>query len=265
MIDFHSHIIPAVDDGSESLEQSLTALERMWDQGITHVITTPHFSASTMGNPAAFESRIGLIDEAWALLKSAATESVPKLKLDRGVELALDEPIAAVPDKRLCLAATRFVLVEFPYFTIPPNSAEALAKLRQSGVTPIVAHPERYSNVDDYLEIWNEWRLSGALLQVNAGSLVGAYGSVIESRGWQVVERGLASYISSDYHARGKPFSAVARERMKARKGDSQFRALSVTNPTRMLKGEDPIAVDPIPKDKGRWRGIRAALGREQP
>src|SRR3954464_8897320 len=106
MIDFHSHIIPGVDDGSETLEQSLIALEDMWRQGITTVITTPHFRASTLNNPAEFETRISAIDEAWALLVSSAKETLPELRLERGAELALDEPLKAQPDARVRLAAS---------------------------------------------------------------------------------------------------------------------------------------------------------------
>src|SRR5687767_14959725 len=115
MLDFHNHLIPAVDDGSASLEESLVAVERMVVQGITHVITTPHFRASTAKNPSEFESEMARIDSSWQLLVEAAREKFPQIKLDRGVELALDDPNPIAGDHRLRLAGTRFILVEFPF------------------------------------------------------------------------------------------------------------------------------------------------------
>jgi protein-tyrosine phosphatase len=246
IVDFHSHLIPGVDDGAETLEQSLVAIQKMWEQGITHIITTPHFRAHTLNDAAEFDWRIGLVDEAWETLRIAAKEEFPDLELRRGCELALDEPLDAMPDARMRLAETRFMLVEFPSFLIPAESGKVLAQLVRLGVTPIVAHPERYDNLDDDLEVLLEWKRSGAFLQVDAGSLVGDFGESIEASGWKVLELGLADYLSSDYHARGECFVAEAKSRISARKGDSQFRALSVLNGERLLREQDPVLVDAL-------------------
>jgi protein-tyrosine phosphatase len=244
MIDFHSHLIPGVDDGSETLEQSLEALGKMWRQGIECVITTPHFRASTLNNPTEFTAHIGEIDNAWEIFRAAAEEAYPEVRLERGVEMALDAPISAFPDERVRLASTHFMLVEFPWFSIPPNSGNALAELRRLGVTPIVAHPERYDNLEDDWEVLDEWKRSGGFLQLDAGSLVGDYGERVESNGWKVLEGGFADYISSDYHARGEPLVAGARDRIAERGGESQFRMLSRVNGERLLNGIDPIPIE---------------------
>jgi protein-tyrosine phosphatase len=198
MIDFHSHIIPGVDDGSETLEQSLIALRNMWEQGITHVITTPHFSASTLNQPREFSQRIKHVDVAWSALRDAAAKELPELRLDRGAEVALDEPLKAAPDDRMRLAGTRFVLVEFPYFVAPPQGARVISQFRQLEVTPIIAHPERYKEMADRMGMLREWKVAGGYLQTNAGSLIGAYGGEVQATGWKVLEEGLADYICSD-------------------------------------------------------------------
>jgi protein-tyrosine phosphatase len=262
MIDFHSHLVPGVDDGSETLEQSLEALGKMWAQGIRCVITTPHFRASTLNNPAEFVSRITEIDAAWDNFHRAAKEAYPEMRVERGVELALDEPIRAMPDVRVRLAGTEFMLVEFPWFAIPPNSGHALMQLRQLGVIPIVAHPERYDDIGEKWEVLAEWKRCGAFLQLNAGSLVGAYGGRIEAKGWRVLEGGLADYISSDYHARGEPLTAAARERMGARRGDSQFRMLSQLNGERLLSGSPPSPIERLERKEPKWRRLKKALKR---
>jgi protein-tyrosine phosphatase len=259
VLDFHNHIIPGVDHGSESLEQSLAALAKMWKQGITHVITTPHFLASTVKDPE-FESVMGRIDTCWSRLVESARENLPQLKLDRGVELALDDPSPLATDPRLRLAGGRFMLVEFPWFTIPLNSVQALIHLKASGVTPIVAHPERYENIDPHMEIFREWKQAGAFLQLNAGSLVGAYGDRVEGNAWRVLEAGLADYLSSDYHARGNCLSSAAGERLVAKGGAAQLKALTEYNGDRLIQGLDPTPVVPLGRPESRWRRLTRAF-----
>lgn len=260
MFDFHNHLIPGVDDGAESLEASLNALDLMWKQGITHVITTPHFRASVVNRPDEFEAQMRLIDEAWKVLSLAASEHIPQMKLDRGVELALDEPQLARLDRRLCLAGTRFMLVEFPYFMIPPNSAEPLAKLRSAGISPIIAHPERYKNQGEKLERARKWKQSGAFLQLNAGSILGAYGRDSERRGLSYLEAGLIDYVSSDYHARGECMCAKAEERFGSMDALQEFRILSTVNGQRLVDEMDPVPVGRVGKSVSSWRRFISRL-----
>jgi protein-tyrosine phosphatase len=255
-------MIPAVDDGSASLEESLVALERMWEQGITHVITTPHFAASTVKQPAEFESQMGRIDASWDVLTQSVRDNLPRIKLDRGVELALDDPAPIVADPRLRLAGTRFALVEFPYFTIPPNSIQPLQRLKAQGVTPIVAHPERYENLAAPFETLRAWKHAGAFLQLNAGSLVGAYGTRVQRKAWQCLELGLVDYISSDYHARGACLLSGARERLAARGGTGQLKTLAEFNGDRLIKGLDPTPVGSLERAESRWGRVKRAFGR---
>ncbi len=255
-------MIPGVDDGSESLEQSLSALAKMWEQGITHVITTPHFRASTLKQPDEFEAEMGRIDESWRELVSAVAKSLPGLRLDRGAELALDDPEPSLTDSRVRLAGTRFALVEFPNFVIPPNSTRPLLHLCATGVTPIVAHPERYENLEPGLEMLYEWKRSGAFLQLDAGSVVGAFGPRAERLAWSCLEAGVVDYLSSDYHARGNCLTAQARQLLEARGGGSQFNALTCANGDRMVADLDPTPVVPLPRSKSPSMRLKAVLRR---
>jgi protein-tyrosine phosphatase len=253
LLDFHNHLIPGVDDGAASLEEALAGLEKMHQQGFRTVITTPHLRASTLKQPKAFEEEMGRIDEAWEKLQTAAKARFPDIQLDRGVELALDEPIDSADDPRVRLGGSRFMLVEFPYFTIPPNSSQALVRLRKAGVTPIVAHPERYGNIEDDLKTLYEWKRSGAFLQLNAGSIVGAYGSRIERTAWRCLRAGLVDYLCSDYHSRGNCLTDHARKRLAERDGNSQFNSLAVLNGRRLLEGLEPTPVEPLGGGESRW------------
>ena len=260
MLDFHNHLIPGVDDGAATLEESLSGIETMKVQGITRIITTPHFRASTIGNASQFRIEMSRIDDGWRILESAVRINFPGLIIERGVELALDDATVVVNDRRLCLGASRFILVEFPDFIVPANSGRALARMRQGGLTPIVAHPERYRNIDQRLEVLLEWKQSGALLQSNAGSIVGAYGSNIERLAWRCFEIGIVDYVCSDYHSRGKCLITQAGARFTDRGGDEHFRYLARVNGDRLVDGLDPLPVAPLPFKKSLWRRLAAGI-----
>ncbi len=255
MLDFHNHLIPGVDDGAESLAQSLDGVRAMQRAGISHVITTPHFRASISVDPRRFEVEMHRIDEAWRTLDQAAKTSFPGLTLARGVELALDERIDRIPDERLTLGSSGFVLVEFPAFSIPPFSSGALGRLRNSGVIPIVAHPERYHNVGPDLGVLREWREAGAFLQMNCGSVVGAYGKHVQQAAWRILAKGMADFLCSDYHSRGECLTTVAEREFNSRGSAVQFEIMARTNGVRMLSGLLPLPVPPTlgGKPKG-WR-----------
>ena len=248
MLDFHNHLIPAVDDGAGSIEQSRDALAAMAAQGVRQIICSPHFEASLTRNPAAFAPRMKAIDRGWAKLASLAASEFPELRLERGVELMLDVPDPDLSDPRVRLAGTRFVLIEFPMMTVPPHSAHALAQIVDAGWSVILGHPERYYGLAQRPELAAQWRAAGALLQVNAGSLVGRYGPEPQRLARHILEHGLASYVASDFHARGPVLLEGARAGVVAAGGQEQARLLFDLNPARILEERPPDDVPAL-----RW------------
>lgn len=243
MIDFHSHLIPGVDDGASNLEESRAGLDAMRSQGVTALITTSHLDGSITLDAGRLTARLAEIDAGWAQLHALAEAEFPDLRLMRGLEVMLNTPQPDISDPRIRLAGTSFVLVEFPYMTVPPNSVEAVFNLRMKGWNPVIAHPERYSGVDDELRIVEEWQRVGGLLQVNSGSLLGRYGEQPKSTAWRIISRGWASYISGDFHARGSFHSGAARAKLEEKGGREQAELLFVTNPARLLEGQQPLEV----------------------
>ena len=257
MIDFHSHLMPGVDDGAADIDEARSGLAVMREQGITTIITTPHIQASLTEKPRELERYFGELDRAFEALGTLAAAEFPDLRIERGVELMLDTPQPAMGDLRLHLAGTSFVLMEFPYMTIPPNSAMAVRQLRGRGVVPIVAHPERYANIATNVDLIESWRDAGAYIQVNAGSFVGQYGSTARRIVWQIVERGFADYICSDYHSRGRCSVRACSAALLERAGGGQLRAMTVTNPQRLLRSEPPLPVEPLEEVQlGFWRKV---------
>ncbi len=249
MIDFHNHLFPGVDDGAANLDESRAALGAFRSQGVDTVVCTPHFRASLLERPAELAASLEALDAAWEQLSAMAAAEFPEMTLGRGVEVTLDTPSPDFSDARLRLNGTRFVLMEFPYFTIPPNMSTALFELRMGGWTPVIAHPERYTGLTDY-EAVEEWKRMGAQLQVNCGSVIGSYGADAERHARALLSRGLVDYLGSDYHARGRLHVRAAREWLEARGAGEQAALLTEENPRRLLAGEAPLPVPPIEEEK---------------
>jgi protein-tyrosine phosphatase len=256
MIDFHNHLVPAVDDGAASLDDSRAALEAFQAQGVRTVVTTPHYSASTAADAKELEAFFARLDPAWESLKALAAAEFPEMRLERGVEVALDTPAPDLSDVRLRLAGTLFVLVEFPFMSVPPNATQAVFELKMRGWTPIIAHPERYSNLAEDLRAAEEWKRVGAHLQINCGSVLGRYGPQPERLAWGLLRRGLADYLGSDYHTRGAPHMAAARARLEGMGAGVQAALLLEENPARMLEGKAPRPVPPVAERRSVWKKL---------
>lgn len=243
MIDFHDHLVPGVDDGAASIEESRAALAEYRAQGVRAVVATPHLKASLLERPAAFAEEMELMDGAWAALREMAAAEFPDIRVERGVELMLDTPEPDVSDPRLRLAGTRAVLVEFPFMAVPPNAPAALFNLKLRGFVPVLAHPERYPNMAADLADAAEWKRVGATLQVNAGSIVGAYGPDARKRAWELLRRGLVDYVCSDFHARGRLHMAACRAELERALSPQAAEVLTATNAARLLEDAPPVSV----------------------
>lgn len=253
IVDFHSHLIPAVDDGAPDLERALEALRAFAAQRVSTCITTPHFDASLIRLPAAFAERMAAFDAGWARLRSACSGDADLPRIERGVELMLDDRDPDLSDPRLRLAGGPFVLVEFPSLQLPPNASDAVRNLRNRGWLPIIAHPERYRNHDARLTELRACRDAGALLQLNAGSLIGQHGKRAGALCWLLLEQGWGDYLASDHHARGTPATARALAELRARGAGEQATLLSEENPQRILRGEPPVTVAPYKAPQPSW------------
>src|SRR5450759_3073827 len=245
--DFHSHLVPGVDDGAADIAESRAAIAAMARDGVTTAIVTPHFDGSLTLVPEMAQDRLAQLDVGFAQLTADAEVAASGVRVLRGVELMLDVPDPDVSDERLRLAGGRCVLVEYPGLQLPLVHADyAVRALRQNGWQPVVAHPERYRNVDESLEQLLPLRYAGAYFQVNAGSLIGLHGEGPARRAAALLARGWVEYGSSDFHGRGAPAVSAARAALTVRGGAAQAEALFCGNPARLLRGEPPLTVEPL-------------------
>jgi protein-tyrosine phosphatase len=234
VIDLHSHLLPGVDDGSRSVEQSVATLHRLAALGVRAMCLTPHLEASRIieGPPPKH-------DEAFAALVEQAPKEVT---LYRGAEVMLDRaiPPAAAAARRITLGGSRYVLVEFTRLVTASAASAALAKVVELGLVPLLAHPERYATCSPRQV--ERWREAGALMQVDATTIF--HPTQRGERARAILAAGLADILASDNHGDGRSLS-VAFDHL-ADRGGSAASLLMVSNPAAILADERPEPVPPV-------------------
>lgn len=240
LADLHTHVIPGVDDGAPDMEAALDTLSSLYADGVTKVVATPHLQASDPNG--SFRDRA---DRNWPRLAEEASKALDGPELYRGFEIQLDTPHPDLEDEGLRLAGSRFALVEFYAFTIPRASTEILARIVDEGHVPILAHPERYWGYDRGLQIVEEWRDAGALIQLNGGSLIGEYGDGVAAMADRFLRGGLVDVIGSDNHARPSRSLSLRSvwDHLTEQGLEEAATLLLSTNPGRILRDEMPVAV----------------------
>ena len=266
LADFHSHLIPGVDDGARDLQDSRDSLELFTRSGVRRIITTPHLNGSLTLDPEGLQAHMEVVDAAWNTVQRAVADDFPDVDFRRGHEVMLDVPDPDFSDDRVRLAGTSFILIEWPRLQVPPRTEQVISRLRGRGLRPIIAHPERYHGMDSEMEIAGKWRQAGAYLQVNHGSLVNGYGHRIRERALEFLKRGWVDYLSSDFHARPNLELDVdgARVVLEGLGGEEHFLLLARTNPSRVFRDEVPLPVPPLRTQKGMWQKVRDAMRGEK-
>lgn len=163
MIDWHSHILPGVDDGSQSTEESLKLLRKQAEQGVEVVIATPHYYAEE----EKLDDFLARRERSFQSLQQELTPDLPKVLL--GAEVRYYPGISMMEDiRRLCIEGTSLLLLEMPFSEWTEYTVRDVLKLaHSSGVTVILAHMERYLSFQNK-EVWKRFRESGILMQANA-------------------------------------------------------------------------------------------------
>ena len=193
MIDLHCHILPGLDDGSGSLEESLEMAALAASQGIRHIAATPH---CITGSVREVRSHVDMLRE---LLQE---ERIP-VQIYPGMEVfgTYDTARLLREKKLLTINDSRYVLIEFSFHTDGEAETEILHSVLSSGYTPLVAHPERYDYINRQPELMNWWKQMGCLFQINRGSLLGRYGLHAKRMSLELVRRGFATVVATDAHS----------------------------------------------------------------
>lgn len=193
--DLHSHLIPGIDDGSKSLEDSLTMLKRFSEFGYKKVITTPHVMSDFYKNtPEIILSGLETVRQG---IKKAGIE----IEIDAAAEYFLDRYFEElIEQKELLTFGDNHVLFELSFSVEPPRVKEAIFNLQTQNYKPIMAHVERYPFYFNDFEKIEDFRSRGCLIQLNINSLSGQYGPAVKKMAEDLIDRDLIDVIGSDCH-----------------------------------------------------------------
>lgn len=249
MIDLHSHILPGVDDGPATLEESLDMARAAVADGIETIAATPHVRDDY---PTSADTMERLVAE---LRGELAADGIP-LEVLPGGEIALDrlDELSHEDVRRFGLGGSEaYLLLEFPYFGWPLGLEGQVIRLEAQGVRAVIAHPERSAEVQAAPERLEPLVRAGALVQLTAASLDGRLGGRSQRAGLDLLERGLAHLLASDAHTpaiRGIGMSAAVEAI-----GDAELaRWLTVDAPAAIVAGEE---IPPRPEATARRRWWR--------
>ncbi len=195
--DMHSHLLPGVDDGVTTPEQTLACLEQLAGWGIRHVVTTPHVSRDRFPDNTSASLRTGLTD-----LRALVAEHNLPLHIEIAAEYMLDDffPTLVAQTDLLTFGPERYVLIETGFVSAPLHTGAMLFALQTAGYAPVLAHPERYGYYWNNEPALAQLRNQGCLFQLNWMSLVGRYGTHAFRQAQRLLQNGWVDFIGSDMH-----------------------------------------------------------------
>jgi protein-tyrosine phosphatase len=233
VIDIHSHLLPGVDDGSPSIEVSVTVLQRFAAEGLKTLVCTPHLNAS-QAHAAPFERHAEIFEE-------LRRHAPPDVELRLGWEIMLDTPGTDLTAPYLTLGGSRALLVEFTRGGLPRGGDQELRRITRAGRVAVLAHPERYYRCT--LEHVMEWRAMGVVIQTGANMLMGRGAPADLARA--MLAAGYIDILASDNHGDHRSLS-IARDWLLQHGGAEQAELLTSRNAMLVLGDEDPLPVPPL-------------------
>jgi protein-tyrosine phosphatase len=249
-VDIHCHCLPGVDDGPADMDEALALCRMLVHDGFSDIIATPHqLGRYESANSAA------QIRHAVAHLQQMLVQKHIPLKIHCGGEVRVDERIPKLlqSDTILTLAdQRRYLLLELSLSAyIEP--AGLLPYLAGTGLSIILAHAERYSAIQRNPTAVEAWLAGGAVIQVNADSIVGAAGAPAAKLAWELLTRGWVSLVATDAHSAStrRPRMTEAINMIRQELGGELAAQICITNPLSVLEGH------PLPAPPGQHRGSR--------
>lgn len=194
--DMHTHILPGVDDGAQDLSQSLRMLRKAWDNGTTAVVLTPHYRGKFKQHTP------DMLKENLAWLQEMVASELPDMQLYLGQEIAYENeaPEAMYQGKALCINGSQYVLLEFQTNSLCSQITNGVTETIRNGFVPIIAHVERCNAVRKDPDFPDELLHMGALLQLNADSILGKNGFEIKRFCHKLLKNRKVHFVASDAH-----------------------------------------------------------------
>lgn len=238
-IDIHSHILYGVDDGSKSIISSIQIIKEQVKLGFTDIILTPHYIENS-------KYRVNNSEKKYLLntLKEELKREDIDVNLYLGNEVYINDNILNLIDNdEICLLNnSKYLLIELPMFLEFNNALNVIYELKEHGIIPILAHPERYDFIQKDVTRINEFYEAGCLFQANYGSIIGIYGKNSKKTLKKLLKLGYIDFLGTDVHfPDNKIYNNMDKiiKRITKLVGEDKFNDLVFNNPNKVLNNKE--------------------------
>lgn len=253
MIDIHNHVLVGVDDGPQSLDETIALLKQASAQRIKGIVVTPHHLHPRYDN--TFETVLKGLDE----LNNIEEIAQLNLHLYPGQEIRITDKIfEEIEQQRIYgINKSRYLLIELPSNEVPHYSKKLLYEIQTKGFVPIIAHPERNKAIAKDINLLYALINNGALSQITASSLTGELGKNIQKLSIQMLEHNLVHFVASDaHHSESRPFSLDALFSTPKLKNIESVISVLLNNNESMIQDKSVVMGRPIEFKRNKFFGL---------
>lgn len=194
-VDIHNHLLPGIDDGSSSVEESLDLIKGLSGLGLQKFICTPHIMDGVHSNNKS------TINSAYNKLSAALKEKSSKVQIYAAAEHMIDDGLTHLITKdNLCLMPGGYVLIEMSYLLESKALFQTILDIQNLGYKPILAHPERYNYYHYNFDMYKQIKDAGCLLQLNLLSISRYYGTEVKVAALTMIKSGMYDFVGTDLH-----------------------------------------------------------------
>lgn len=244
MIDFHSHILPNVDDGSKSVEETFNLIKEAKNVGFNAIISTSHYIENYY--EVGVEERTTWI---YGIMKALRNDNI-NFEIYLGNEAYFSENlIKLINEKKVAtINGSKYLLFEFAMNVKPMNIYDVIYEIIENKYIPILAHPERYSFIQKEPNLIEELIESGVLMQCNYGSFIGQYGEKAKIISKKMLENDMVHFLGTDVHKQNSIYPKIPEilEVIEKMVGQEKLNELTKINPKLVLENKNIEISDPL-------------------
>ncbi|MCK9329833.1 MAG: hypothetical protein M0Q94_08170 [Candidatus Cloacimonetes bacterium] len=236
MIDIHNHILPGIDDGSSDVETTYSYLDLIAEAKMKAVVFTPHYMRGFYDNTK------DVVLKSFRYVEDYVKEKGYNYNIYCSAEVYLmgEEAVKDIQTNAFMINGTRYVLVENSLTGFSDDLFENLYKMTKLGLKPILAHPERYIEIQRNPSMAEDFMHRDVYLQINTGSILGSYGEKVKNVAFELIDRGFAHFLGSDCHCHSGVYDyPQAVEALRQEFDEDTAEVLSEDHPERMLNNEN--------------------------